>query len=161
MDIQTLVNKYNEKIKALEEEINDIRNKRDTLLAVLKDAEKLFDVPPISSDKESPKDNITVISNKYSNMTWPNALIEALTDKGEMTGEQILTELFANGFQSNSKSVKSDMYGRLQLLEKNNRIESIKEGKQLKRFKIKKKYGFGLLDQTQNEREPEGSLSVD
>lgn len=134
MEIQQLITLYNNKMEALEQELVEIKHKRD----VLQEAFEMLKEETISGINISPINNIAVRSNKYSNMTWPQALLLALTDNVEMTGEQLLKELFENGFQSKSKSTKSDMYGRLKTLEDNGKIISTKKGKQLKRYKIKK-----------------------
>lgn len=133
MDLETLFTQYNDKISVLEKELADIKHKRD----VLQEALEMLNEGAISSGKTFPINNITVKSNKYYNMTWPQALLLALTDKEEMTGDQLLKELLENGFQSNSKSIKSDIYGRLGTLGKRGKIVVTKEGKQLTRYKIK------------------------
>ena len=147
MDLQNLLTQYNDKVSELEKELANIKHKRD----VLQEALEMLNEETISSVETSTINNITVVSNKYSNMTWPQALLVALTDNGEMTGDQLLKELLENGFQSTSKSIKSDIYGRLKTLENKGKIVATKEGKELTRYKI-----------IQNEREPEmDSLSND
>ncbi len=133
MDLQTLLTQYNDKISVLEKELADSKHKRD----VLQEAFEMLNEGVISSGETSPITDITVKNNKYYNMTWPQALLLALTDKGEMTRDQLLKELSENGFRSNSKSIKSDIYGRLKTLENRGEIIAIKEGKELKRYKIK------------------------
>lgn len=145
MEIKELINQYNDKIVLLEQELSEIKHKRD----VLQEALEVLNKETKYSGQTSDTNNITVISDKYSNMTWPNAILLALADK-EMTGEQLLKELFENGFQSNSKSIKSDMYGRLKTLENKGGIIATKEGKELTRYKIK---------QNEKESSKEGSFS--
>ena len=133
MDIQSLITKYNKRIDVIEKELEEIKRKRDVLQEAL---EMLAENK--NSKQQSPHiKQLTVISDKYSNMTWPQALLAALNDNIEMAGDQMLKELFENGFQSNSKSIKSDMYGRLKTLENNGKIIATKEGKELTRYKIK------------------------
>ncbi len=133
MEIQKLINRYNDKVNLLEQELAEIKHKRD----VLQEAFEMLNEETISSGHVSDTNNITAMSDKYANMTWPQALLLALTDIGEMTVDQLLKELLENGFQSNSKSIKSDIYGRLRTLEERGKIVVIKEGKQLARYKIK------------------------
>ncbi|MBL7180044.1 MAG: hypothetical protein ISS65_07510 [Desulfobacterales bacterium] len=133
MDIQSLITKYNKRIDVIEKELEEIKRKRD----VLQEALEMLAENKDSKQQSSPIKQLTVISDKYSNMTWPQALLTALNDNIEMTGDQLLKELFENGFQSNSKSIKSDMYGRLKTLENNGKIIATKEGKELTRYKIK------------------------
>ena len=142
MDIQSLIIKYNKRIDVIEKELEEIKRKRD----VLQEALDMLAENKDSKQQSSPIKQLTVISDKYCNMTWPQALLTALNDNIEMTGDQLLKELFENGFQSNSKSIKSDMYGRLKTLENNGKIIATKEGKKLTRYKIK-----------QNELEIKGS----
>jgi len=149
MDIQQLITKYNDKIVLLEQELTDIKHKRD----VLQEAFEMLNEEAISGGIIPSANNISAISNKYSNMTWPQALLLALTDKGEMTGEQLLKELLENGFQSKSKSTKSDMYGRLKTLEDKEKIISTKRGKALKRYKIRQEEKKGS-DSHMDEPEP-------
>lgn len=154
MDIQSLISQYNDKIKVLEKELEEARHKK----GVLQEAFQMLNEESISSGSESPDNNITVVSDRYSNMSWPDALLLALGEKGEMTGKQLLKELFENGFQSESKSITSDLYGRLKQLEKRGKVVSIKEGNELRRYKIKKVKGLLTFNDDQNER---GSFNED
>ena len=133
MEIRTLINQYNDKIVSLELELTEVKHKRD----VLQEALEMLNKESISSGRTSDTNNMAVISDKYSNMNWPGAILLALTDNGELIGEQLLKELFENGFQSSSKSIKSDMYGRLKTLERKGKVVATREGKQLTRYKIK------------------------
>ncbi len=133
MEIQTLINQHNDKIVLLELELTEVKHKRD----VLQEALEMLNEESISSGRTSDTNNMAVISDKYSNMNWPSAILLALTDNGELIGEQLLKELFENGFQSSSKSIKSDMYGRLKTLERKGKVVATREGKQLTRYKIK------------------------
>ena len=133
MKIQELITQYNDKIDLLEQELADMKHKRD----VLQEALEMINEGTISGGETSNHNNITVISNKYSNMYWPKAILMALKDNGEMTADQLLENLLKNGFQSTSKSMKSDIYGRLNTLVEKGEIIARKKGKELKRYRIK------------------------
>ena len=133
MDIEILITQYNDKIDTIEKELLELKHKRD----VLQEALEMLIENKVSTGQSMSIEKPISISDKYSKMLWKQAILTALKDNGEMTGEQLLKDLIENGFQSNSKSIKSDMYGRLKTLENNEKIIATKEGRELKRYKIK------------------------
>lgn len=132
MDIRKLVNQYSNKIRVLEKQIEELRRKKDFLEDILRDASEMLDETTVSDMSD-----IAVVSDKYSNMYWPDAIILALKGGKEMTAKEVLDDLLTNGFETSSKSVKSDIYSRLKKLEKIGKVVATKEGKQLARYKLK------------------------
>jgi hypothetical protein len=137
MDIQKLVDRYDDEIRVLEKRIEEFRKKRDILKDILKDATEMLNENPLSGMADIKNHNITVTSDKYANMYWPEAILLALKEGREMTAKEVLGDLLRNGFETTSKSAESDVYGRLRTLARKGKVIAIKDGKQLVRYKIK------------------------
>ncbi|MCG6534489.1 MAG: hypothetical protein L7F78_07325 [Syntrophales bacterium LBB04] len=131
MDIETLLTKYNKRVKELEDELSVLRHKLD----VLREASEIAKEEGIPTKQDNLFKETIPTSNNYKDMSMPEAILDALSNQ-ELTGKEVYAELMRNGFKSTSKSLQGDVYGRLNRLAKDGKITASKHGKEMTRYRI-------------------------
>lgn len=132
-DLSLLEKKFQEEIKALEDQLLETKRRLNIVVEAIEllkeggtfNQDKLFVMPEILSDK-------------YKDMSMRRAIEDILRSNHgkKLSAEFILSELKKNGFVSNSKNLKRDVYTRLFRLHKSGVLLSRKEGG-LKKYFIK------------------------
>lgn len=132
-DLQILIKRYNTTIGDLEEQLSDVKRKRDMVYETL----KLLESEGITTQDRLFKNENASIGGKYKNLRMKESVIDTFKSHPEdyLTGRYIYNELIKNGFQSNSKNIKRDVYIMLNKMKKDNIIIENTEGK-LKRYKL-------------------------
>ena len=124
-DLNVLAKKYQEQVDSLQGQLDEARRKFTVVseaIQLLKregvfDQERLFQSP-------------MVISEKYKDKTLSSAIEDVLRSNQpeKLSASFIHSELVKNGFSSDSKNIKRDVYTRLNRLEKSGKILSTKRG---------------------------------
>jgi hypothetical protein len=110
IDLDMLAKKYQERITSLENELNEEKRKLNLVLDAITllrkegifEQEKLFEPPAILSDR-------------YKGMEWREAIEEVLKSNQpeKLSVDIIYSELVKNGFNSESKNLRRDLYTHL------------------------------------------------
>ncbi len=132
-DFIALHKKYQDIIVGLEHQIEDAKRK----MKVIAEAISLLEKEGILGQSEILEKQLLVLSDRYSNMTMKQAIEDILHGGQKKSAEQIYDELMKNGFKSESKNLKRDLFTRLYALTKNDILISVKEGG-LKRYTLTK-----------------------
>jgi len=124
-DLSVLAKKYRERVEGLEKELEEARKNLNVVTEVIEllkkeriyQQEKLFEVPPVLSDR-------------YKDKTMTEAIEDILkTNQPEKLSVDVIhSELVKNGFKSKSQNVKRDLYTRLFRLEEKGKLDSTKKG---------------------------------
>ena len=126
MDLSILAKRYQDRITSLENELNEEKRKftlvSDAIALLRKEGifeqKKLFEMPEALSDK-------------YKEMSMTDAVLDILrsAEPEKLSANTIYLNLVKNGFKSNSKKLQSDVYTRLNRLEKKHMVTSTKKKK--------------------------------
>jgi aspartate/glutamate racemase len=131
IDLDMLAKKYQERITSLENELNEEKRKLNLVseaITLLRregiyEQEKLFENPTVSSDR-------------YKDMSMKEAIEDILRSyqPEKLPVDLIYSDLVTNGFKSESKNLRRDLYSRLSRLEDDGILDSIKRGRVKKYF---------------------------
>lgn len=136
-DLNILAKRYREQVDSLQVQLDETIRKLTVVseaIELLKkegvfDQEKLFQTP-------------TLISEKYKDKSMSESIEDVLRSihPEKIAANFIHSELVKNGFSSDSKNLKRDVYTRLNRMEKGGKILSTKKGKgKVKKYFLAKK----------------------
>lgn len=136
-DLAELARKFDERIKALEQELQEVKRKKK----LLHDAFDLLTKEGVFEQRLFETTSIP-LSDKYAEMDMNEAIKDAVHSSplGHLSGDEINAELVKNGYRTSSKNLKRDVYTRLYRLEKKDELTSHKEGG-VKRYSLSKQEG--------------------
>jgi len=132
-DLSILARKYQERIQALENDLNEEKRKFNLVSEMI----ELLRKEGISYEEEKLFDASTVLSHRYKDMSMTKAIFDILKSREhkQLSANDVYQGLVKNDFTSRSKNLKRDVYTRLLRLEQNEKIGSTKKKKgQPKRY---------------------------
>jgi hypothetical protein len=128
IDLEILKDKYNRRLIELETQLSEIKRK----LEAINEVSGILLEEGISTKQGPLFDNHTIpieTSNKYADFNKTQAITDVLANYPGSTGPQVLFHLQQNGFRSESKSLKTDVYIKLNKLQKRGLVVGEKSGK--------------------------------
>lgn len=133
-DLSVMAKKYQERIEVLEKELQEAKRKLSVVSEAIEllrkegifEQEKLFETPPILSDR-------------YKDKSMPDAIEDILrrAHPEKLSVDIIHSELLKNGFESKSQNLRRDLYTRLFRLEESGRLNSTRKSG-IKRYSLPK-----------------------
>jgi len=120
-ELSILARKYQEQVKALEDQLAEAKRRQAVVLAAM---ELLKEEGSLGQERLF----LPAITDQYKDVSMTVAIKKILESEPSqsVTAEIILSELTKHGFQSSSKNLKRDVYTRLFRMEKKRRLVSKK-----------------------------------
>jgi len=131
-EMQTLIERYQSKVAALESQLAEAQRK----LGAITEVARIMEEEGISA-KEAPlfQPQVQVISQKYAELNMTDAILDVLANRPDSTAREIQVELERNGFKSGESFQARDVYVKLyRLAEKGRIIATKKHGNEPKRY---------------------------